>query len=302
MTNVDVTHAVKYIKEHGGTNKSDTSQDSAAPTYVYLAGMMAYGWSLEGLLNSHTKLMRALNPTICCAIQAFSARLAFDLSDWGSLCFNCSGYLRKRRQDDGSRDFDPQDKRRRVEPGTSERFSPGGSDSDPAATSHLIPLSTSSREECNERDLSDLSQLEALAVAAAQAGLFEDSVAHTDPLFPSYSQQSFIHSRSSSSMVRDMMNYDGTAGLSTAVNNSSQARISVGQRLADASDSNGRNCEAFRPGPPLHLWIGDDVAGRACEELYVDPLDLNLWAAQDLPSGPFELLQSDFDLDDGQTL
>jgi hypothetical protein len=99
-----------------------------------------------------------------------------------------------------------------------------------------------------------------------------------------------MYSRGSSLIVRDMMNYNGTAGLSTAVNNSSQARISVGQRLADTSNSNGYNCEAFRPGPPLYLWIGDNVAGRTCEELYMDPLNLNLWAAQNLPSGPFELL------------
>lgn len=247
-------------------NESDTSQDSA-PTYVYLAGLMAYGWSLEGLLNSHTKLMRALNPTICCAIQAFSTRTAFDLLvHWGSpLCFHCSEYLRKRRLDGGSGDFDSQDKRRRVDgPGTSERFSPGRSDSDPATTSHLIPPSTSSHEECNERDLSDLSQLNTLAFAAAQARLFEDPLSPN----PAYSQQPFIYARSSSSTVQDMVNYSGMAAMS-----------------------------------PLHLWHGDDMADRACEELlYMDPFHLNLWAAQDLPIGPFEILQSDFDLVDGQTL
>jgi hypothetical protein len=67
MTNTNITYAVKYKKEQEGTNKSDMSQDSVL-MYVYLAGIIAYGWFLEGLLNSYTKLIRALNPTICCVI------------------------------------------------------------------------------------------------------------------------------------------------------------------------------------------------------------------------------------------
>jgi hypothetical protein len=287
----------------------------SGPTYLYLAGLMAYGWSFEGLVNSRTKLMQALKPTICCALQMFSAQLALDTSvHWRSQCSDCSAYHEKRKQGDGSGDSDSQSKRRRLDgPGTSERFSPARSDFDPAVPSHPIPLGTSSREEYNERGSSNLSQLDALAVAAAQAGLFEDYVVDTDPLplNPPYSQQSFIHPRSSSSMAGGMVNYDGTAAkssLSTTVDNSSQggldARISVGQgglHLMDARDSDGRPCEAFRP--DLHLWIGHDVAGGVCEELfYMKHLDLNLWEAQDLPSGPFELLESDFDLGDGQTL
>lgn len=257
-----------------------------ASTYLYLAAMVAYGWSLEGLLTSNTTLMMALKPTICCAIQAFGAQLPFDLFDLsdhgGFLCKDCSGCLRKRRQDDGSGRVDSQNKRRRVDgPGTPER--PGLDDSGPVA--------------------SGLSQLDALAVAAAQAGL-EDYGARMDL---SYSQPSFVQS-SSSSMVQDMVNYDAaaTSSLSTAVNNSSQggldARISVGQRELHLTATSHFDGCVFGSGNPLHLWLGDDVAGCAYEELFGDPVNLHLWEAQDLPNAPFELLQSDFDLEDGRTL
>jgi hypothetical protein len=250
--------------------------------------------------------MEALNPYLCCALQMFNKGLALELSAYeGSLCSHCSGCRRKRLHDDGQEDPDSQDKRQRVDRSeASGRFSPGHSDSDSAAPSHLIPLDTRSYEECNEQGLSNFSQFDALAavaVAAAQAGPVEDCVAHTDPLSqnPPYSQQSLIHPRSSSSIVGDMVNYGGTATTSTLFNaakNTSQgldARLSVersGLHLTDVSDSDF-----------LHLWTGDDVVGHTNEELmYMDPLEFSLWEGQDLANRPFELLESDFDLGDRQ--
>jgi hypothetical protein len=228
----------------------------------------------------------------------FNVRLAVVLfTCGGSLCSRCRP---KRLHDDGPEDSDSQDKRRHVDgSGISGRFSPGRSDSD--------PLDTSSREECNERGLSNLSQLDAL-IAAAQAELVEDCVAHPLSPDPPYSQQSLIHPGSSSSMVGNMVTAT-ISTLSTAVNNSSQggldARISMGWsglHLTDASGLDGRTCETSEPASPLHLWIGDDVAGHACEELmFIDPLEFNLWMAQDLANRPVEILESDFDLGDGQT-
>lgn len=82
------------------------SSDSGA-AYIFLVGLIAYRWSLEGLLNSDTRLMKVLNPYLCCVLKMFNERLADDLSAYkGSLYSYCSGCRRKRLRDDGQEDLD----------------------------------------------------------------------------------------------------------------------------------------------------------------------------------------------------
>jgi len=242
----------------------------------------------------------------------FNVELALELSvHEGSLFSHCSRCRRKKLRDDRQEDSDSPNKRRHVD-GSEEsgRFSPGRNDLDPAAPSQTTPPDTRSYEEFDEggggqSNFSQLDALTAVAIAAAQAGLDKDDVAHMDLLSPNqlYPHHSLIHPGGSSSMVGGMVNYRGTATiatLSTAVNNTSQggldARISLGR------DSDSHICEGFGPGPPLHLWTADDVSGRGYEELmFMDPLEFSLWNGQDLVNRPFELLESDFYLGDGQT-
>lgn len=108
MTKGDITHAIGYIRS---LNQRLRSRDSGA-SHVLLVGLMGYGWSIEGLLNSQTRLMAALKPYLCCALQMFKSRLISEFRASG--VSRCSACQRKRLHDDGPEGHESHDKRRRV--------------------------------------------------------------------------------------------------------------------------------------------------------------------------------------------